>query len=207
LFANLFCNCSDPRLIISLSVKIGLFDRNTSIKISQIHRQGARTAESEIFLHLAAPGIFSRTEASNQTTFFSSRFCAFIYHVFHLLPVIKFLSSYAKALTSLAGAAKNETRTMLEIAGAKLKTMPISDTHRPSAKMCNQKPEGIHHDGSLLAENSWIPKTRNEQGTTKDPKEPAPRVGDKVIFRIAPALLTNGFYFQIEFFSGYRCGS
>jgi hypothetical protein len=78
---------------------------------------------------------------------------------------------------------------MPKIAASKPKTMSAAGAHRPAAKMCNEASQGIHHDGSSFAENSWIPKNRNEQGTTKDPEEPAPRVGDKVeFFRIATVL-------------------
>jgi hypothetical protein len=111
-------------------------------------------------------------------------------------------------LTSLVGAAKNETNAMPKIAASKPKTMSTAGAHRPAAKMCNEASQGIHHDGSSFAENSWIPKNRNEQGTTKDPEEPAPRVGDKVeFFRIATVLLTNGFCFLIDFFAGHHCRS
>ena len=77
-------------------------------------------------------------------------------------------------LTSLVGAARNETNAMPKIAASKPKTMSTAGTHRPGAKMCNEASQGMHHDGSSFAENSWIPKNRNEQGTTKDPEEPAP---------------------------------
>jgi hypothetical protein len=111
-------------------------------------------------------------------------------------------------LTSLVGAARNETNAMPKIAASKPKTMSTAGGHRPAAKMCNEASQGIHHDGSSFAENSWIPKNRNEQGTTKDPEEPAPRVGDKVeFFRIATVLLTNGFCFLIDIFAGHHCRS
>ena len=81
---------------------------------------------------------------------------------------------------------------MLKTAGSKPhkvppKFPPASDSFSKGADLCakvckEMSKESVPLDLSLLSENSWLPKLRDEKGTTKDPEEPAPNIGDKVRF-------------------------
>jgi len=100
---------------------------------------------------------------------------------------------FAFTLTTHAGVASNEKSTALKMTVLNTnkvspKFPPASDSYSKrgtdsSAKFCKEtSKESAQHDLSLLSDNSWLPKQRDEKGTTKDPQEPAPKVGDKVKF-------------------------
>ena len=88
-------------------------------------------------------------------------------------------------ITPPEGNAKHEMSTRFSSKAKKMSQH--SDCHSNkvlmSAKSCKETPKKyLNRDlyASLQSESSWIPKTRDEKGTTKDPQEPVPKVGDKV---------------------------
>jgi hypothetical protein len=105
---------------------------------------------------------------------------------FALLSFCCYLSPmFPYMLTPLEGYAKNEMSTILS--SKEKKMSHPSDCHSNavliSAKSFKEAPKKcLNRDlhASLQSESSWIPRTRDEKGTTKDPREPVPKVGDKV---------------------------
>jgi hypothetical protein len=88
-------------------------------------------------------------------------------------------------LTQQTDSEKNETSFKLPVT-SRFSTIPATDCF-PERKVacldCKQSSKELpRRDIHDLSENSWIPKSRDEKGTTKDPNEPAPKVGDKVSF-------------------------
>jgi len=74
---------------------------------------------------------------------------------------------------------------VLEIASSKpMKVSPAIGCHAKatldSAKICRETSKECTHRDKGFSESSWLPKMRDPKGTTKDPEEPIPKVGQKV---------------------------
>ncbi len=134
--------------------------------------------------------LYPKTKSNN---FLHTQVCLFSFESFQcrtldfaLLSFCCYFSPmFPYVITPLEGYAKNEMSTIIS-SKAKNMSQP-SDCHSnkvlTSAKSCKDTPKKcLNRDlyASLQSESSWIPRTRDEKGTTKDPQEPVPKVGDKV---------------------------
>jgi hypothetical protein len=112
------------------------------------------------------------------------------------------------ALNIFAGYAKNGTSTALSSKPSKLspvsacysKGMPASAT---APKESLRKHVHRNFDESIFSEHGWIPKMRDEKGTTKDPQEPDAKVGQKVrsitcIGFLPPSIIMHQFNVSVQ---------
>jgi hypothetical protein len=106
---------------------------------------------------------------------------------------------------------------VLEIASSKpMKVSPAIGCHAKatldSAKICRETSKECTHRDKGFSESSWLPKMRDPKGTTKDPEEPIPKVGQKVHcflethFTSTLLLFLNSIWFQVIIVDPNRSG-